>query len=120
MALAPALGGCADVEPRALRLTVRLDPAMPAYDFVQVSVGSWRDGSQWGEETFQLHSTDFDTTGAYETILFIDKMAESIDVLAEVHVGDLIIGHGRRTVVTLHAGSYDLEVEVVPNPGYTA
>jgi hypothetical protein len=119
VALAPALGGCGGVEPRALRLTVRVDPTMPAFDYVQVSLGYYVDSNQFGEESFQLQSTEFDTTGAYEVILFIDKRADSLDVLAEAHAGTLIIGHGRRTAVTLHERWYDLEVEVTPHPGYT-
>jgi len=117
-ALAPVLGGCADPEPRALRLTVRLDPTVPAFDYVHLSVGSWRGGVWMEEETFRLLPTDFDDAGAYSTILFITKTAESIDALAEVHSGTFIVGHGRRSVVTLHQGSYDLEVEVVPHPPY--
>lgn len=119
-ALAPAVGGCADPEPRALRLTVQVDSTVPAFDYVHVSLGSWRGGGQLGEETFRLLPTDLDADGAYSTILFITKLAESVDVLAEVHSGTFIVGHGRRSVVTLDEASFDLEVEVSPHPAYSA
>ena len=119
VAVAPALGGCSEAEPRTLRLTLHLDPTMPAYDHIRVSIGCWAGGNQLTEESFDLVGADLDANGTYETVLFIDKHAESVDVLAEVHSGAVVIGHGRRTAVTLENKTYDLEVEVVPHPANT-
>jgi len=116
VALAAAVGGCTEAEPRSLRLRLRMDSTMPSYDHVQVSFGCYNGGTQITEDTFALVSTDFDASGAYETVLFISKHAEAVDVLAEVHLGGAVIGHGRRTVVTLENQAYDLEVEIVPHP----
>ncbi len=114
--VAPALGGCTEAEPRTLHLTLRLDPTMPAYDHIQVSIGGWAGGYQLSEEIFDLVEADLAPDGTYQTVLFINKHAESVDVLAEVHSGALVIGHGRRTVLTMENKTYDLEVEVVPHP----
>ena len=117
-ALAALLAGCTDDEPRPLRLTLRVDPTMPAFDYVQVWVVSYQGGNQIQSEDFRLAPADLDATGGYSTILFIPQQAEAIDVLCEVHAGDQNIGHGRRSVVTLDSQGYDLEVEVVPHPPY--
>jgi hypothetical protein len=116
--VALAVIGCADSELRALHLTLRVAAAMPPFDYVQVSVGSMRGGDQFQSEDFRLAPADFDAAGSYSTVLLVPAPAEEVDVLAEVHSGNFTIGHGRRTVVTLEAQGYDLEVEVVPTPRF--
>ncbi|MBI5480033.1 MAG: hypothetical protein HY906_14295 [Deltaproteobacteria bacterium] len=121
VAVVAALGlGCADREPRALRLTLSVASTMPAFDYVQVYVSSMQGGDQFQSDGFRLVPAELDAAGSYSTILFIESQAEAVDVLCEVHAGDFIVGHGRRTVVTLETQAFDLEVEVVPTPQFPA
>jgi hypothetical protein len=112
-------GGCTESETCTLRLTVLVDATVPAFDFVQVSVSSMRGGDQFQSVDFRLKPTDFDANGSGVTTLRFPAQAEEVDALAEVHAGSLIVGHGRRSLVTLESlQSYDLEVEVAPNPPF--
>ena len=123
LAVLAALGalagqGCGDHEPRALHLTLRLDPAMPAFDWVQFGVASMRDGSEFQVEGFQLLPADFGADGRYSTILFIPNTADLVEAQGDVHAGAYVIGHGRRSVSTFERQDYELEVPLVPSPGY--
>ena len=118
-ALAALAGqGCGGSEPRTLRVTLRLDPAMPAFDWVQFGVASMRDGSEFLVEGFQLFPADFDADGRYSTILFIANTADLVEAQADVHAGAYVVGHGRRSVSTFERQDYELEVPLVPTPAY--
>jgi hypothetical protein len=105
-------------EPRALRVTVRLAPALPAFDVVRVGLGNVRDGEEYLDEAVELGPTDFAADRSCRVTFFFDPRADVVEIQVDAKVGKTTIGHARRSVDARGGGDYDLDITVEPTPPF--